>query len=50
MKEINKFNKIIDSISSELENDLKDKQQVIFEILYLILKDKEFTSLIHKGK
>jgi len=51
MKEIEKFNEIIETISTQLEMDIDDekKKHIIMEILYLILRDKEFSHLIHKG-
>ena len=52
MKEIEKFNEIIDIINSgiEIDKDDKEKQQLMVELLYLILRDKSFARLIHKGK
>jgi len=52
MKEIEKFNEIIDIISSgiEINKDDKEKQQLMVELLYLILRDKSFARLIHEGK
>ena len=50
MKEIEKFNEIIDIINSgiEIDKDDKEKQQLMVELLYLILRDKSFARFIHR--